>query len=572
MQKNNSKKVRFKGFEGISTPTIQSKEPGIYDINNFSISSDGSLTKRCGFQCLHEFSQDIRDIWSGVIDGVFKYVFIVGSSVFSIEDQNIHSPKKIATLSTNAGSAQIFYYENSLFILDSSGLYSLSDDGISPVIGYIPLYGKNWGTTHPGEINEPLNLLNRYARISYIAPANYTAMLPTKHPVKQIISVYRNGNLVPTSNYGYDDELRFISLPEIRENDIIQVTVLFDIDLSDKGLGECTHASAFGDANNSRLLMWSDQKNVMFPSRYVLWADYELSKAALPESSRIYFPENNSFFIGDGRYKPRAVTRHYDRLLIFTEGDAWMASSGDLGTSDMPVMSINSSIGCASTLGSVLSGNSPFTVGHHDIFEWTSDTDELNECNAVSISTPINDRLSDEFFKNATVFKDVYKNELWFHNKNVSSDVWIYNVPKRAWVRFSEIHADKFFDANGSVGFIRGGNMYIFFSSNYMDQREDLNLTEIHASITTGNLDFGSSDLKRLSSYMIDTDLNRGTIEVSFLSDNDKTITDTISASKPRILRQRRLHSERFSYLKSVTLTDRAYSRPLIRDLEIVAR
>ena len=89
-----------------------------------------------------------------------------------------------------------------------------------------------------------------------------------------------------------------------------------------------------------------------------------------------------------------------------------MASDSDCDTDVIPILKISASAGCPVKHGAVIGTNNPISIGNENILEWTSDTDELSECNYFSISDEIKEKLTPDFFKNAIIFKDKYNNEI----------------------------------------------------------------------------------------------------------------------------------------------------------------
>lgn len=571
MQKNKSKRVRFKGFHGIDLRESKNGNESIYDINNLRVCNDGSLKKRYGYERVIQGSSDIRDIWSGTINGEFICVYVSSNYVYSL-DIKTGSTSIIRSINSSQGPTQFFFYKDTLFLSDTSDIYKIFPYTYNRPIGYVPLYGKDWPTSFYGEVNEPLNLLNSYARISYLVPENYTAMLPTKFPVKEVLYVYKNDSLLSSEQYEYDSRLKVISIENIKPGDRFLVGLEFDITYSKNALLSLPYVSVFGGVNNSRLFFWSPDDSVIFPSAYVSPTALKEAEKLFPNCSDLYFPEDHNFIVGEGRYHIRGMARHYDRLLVFTEGDTWMANTALTGSESFPLMNINTSLGCASVLGAVTSKNSPFTVGKRDILQWNSDTDELNECNAFSISHPIKEKLSPDFFGEAVVYRDEYRNEIWFHNPNVSGDIWIYNVDRKAWVRFSEIYATKFFDYDGEVGFVYQGSIYKFSSSMLFDYGQLTGGREIEASITTGRLNFDSTDPKKLSSFFIDADTNWADLNIKFITDQNEEISVVLSSQQAQVPRSKRLHSGRFFFLEKVVLSSSQSAIPQIRSLEIYAR
>ena len=567
-EKQNSKKLQFNGFDGIDARESNTGDKNIRDICNLRIQHDGSLKKRDGYVALCTASDDIRTIWSGSLNGTFCCFFLSLSSVYSLD---IASKKTtlIGNISTTSGNAQFFFFRDALYLTDTSDIYRVSSEGVSSVTGYIPLYAKDWATTYAGEVNEPLNLFSPYARLTYKVPESHTAILETGLPVTSIVSVYKNGELLEESAYIPDFRYGSVTVPGIKEGDCLQVNVMYERDEKTNDFLSCPYAAVFGGISNSRLFVWGNKnESTIYTGAYVSNEGYEASKKVCPSCAPFYFPPDHSFVVGDGKYPVKALARHYDRLLIFTEGDVWMATDASRATDEFPVITINSSAGCASINGTVILGNDPITVGRRNIFRWTSETDELNECNAYDISGPIRQLLSDDFFGGAVVFLDVHKNEIWFHNPSVDDNAWIYNASKGAWTRFSNVKANQFFDANGEVGFIYGRTVYAFDP----EESYDHGVKRIVGSLKTGVLDFGSSSKKKLSACKIKADFNYGFISIS-------TLSNYLEQRKAQIYRgyginyvKQRMHSKNFEYLSQLTIETDGSSKQSIYDVEVYAR
>ena len=260
-------------------------------------------------------------------------------------------------------------------------------------------------------------------------------------------------------------------------------------------------------------------------------------------------------------------------MLILTEGDAWIADSAACGEEEFPVMNVNSRIGCFSEGGVVSIGNDPVSVGRRAIFRWTSETDELNECNAYSISDGISDLLSPSFFKNAAVYADESRGELWFCDPTGDGVAWIYNVKGKGWSRFDNICAEAFFDANGDVGFISDGRICVFSNECYTDCEGvgDTVGTPINASLVSGIIDFSSTKPKKLKELALFADLDGGVLEARIVSDRGEQINATVSPESEHSPYSRRLHSHRLQSLQ-LELSMDGDARQTVHSLRIEAR
>jgi len=578
-KENKTLKIRFDGFNGIDLRRTHSGDKSIKDIVNFRIKDDGSLEKRCGFTSIYTPLMRIRGIWSGTIGGEFVCYLVDGSRLIKL-DVDTKETQDLGSIGNSTGKVHFFFYRDTLYLSDNIGLYRITQqDGIDPIVGYVPLYGKEWATTFPGEIYEPLNLFNRYARITYRATEEHTNMLATSLPVAQIYSIYKNGELLSPDSYSYDADVKAIAVSSVDPGDFFEVALLFEGNLPQSNIYESTQAFVFGGAHNSRIFMWgSSEKNLVFVSRHVSKECLDESERMFPACGPIYFPEGNcEFTVGDSKNKITAMLRHYDRLLIFSDCDTWVAESSDCDREDIPIMRINTSVGCVSNNGvSMGRKNSPVTIGAHTIHYWTSETDRLEECNALPLSEEINERLSNDFFENAIIFKDNFRDEIWFHQVGSTENTWVYNLSSNKWVRFTNINASMFFATKDDVGFVANDLRVLKFTKDmYKDKYTGFDQSDITASLKTGILDFDTECKKRLSSLAITADLDGGSIQVNIESDNGSITSKEILHQEgvpSHYTEAKRLTSDRFSHINEITLTAPGSTRQTIHKFELRAK
>lgn len=574
MANKKTKKVSFEGFSGINLLKEHKGSECLSNIENFRITKDGSLEKRCGYRPLVTLPDVPRAMWSGFANGSFILLALCGDGVYSIDIEN-GSYSSVGYAYNIEGEAQFVYFCGNLYLVDKGYIFLLEDYSSTTVSGYVPLLGKNWGSTYPGEIYQPLNILNRSARITYTVSDPPSAYLATNGAPASIEAVYLNGRLLDASEYRYDSDFDVIVIDGLNAGDRAEVALTYEDDAVNDRLYQllsCTSAIVFGGISNSRMFLWNgDKTNLIFPSAHVSSDDLRQSQKTYPDSSEVYFPEGHEFTVGDGRYAIKAVIRHYDRLLIITEGDAWMADSSACGIEDFPAMNINSTAGSATNGGAVMVGNDPISIGRHCILRWTSDTDELNECNAYSISDKISDMLDEDFFKNAGVFYDRYKEEVWFNSRDESGTVWIYNSERNAWYKFLNIHADELFDVNGSVGFRSGNELYVFDESEYRDYLADGTSSAIVANATSGLLDFGSSSLKKLMKVSCRGDIEGGVVLLYFNADTGRESMGYFAYHKTHKVMEKRIHSGRFGHT-ALRINAPGAARQSIHSLKIEAK
>ncbi len=545
-------KVEFGGFGGIDTREVAAGGSSATEIVNFRVLPDGSLEKRCGYKSVFALPFKIRDIFAGYFDGDFIAYVLSGNVLYKC-DFGTKSCIGTGAVGSRDGMASIFYYRGSIFVMDGEEIYELNDGELTPTKGYVPLYGKNWGSAYPGEINEPLNLLNPRARISYIVSDPPNIFLATVHKVQSVEAIYLNGTLLSPSDYTIDDNFRTINIAGLEAGDRVLVYLTFDSSVADREkLVKNTRAVVFGGVNNSRVFMWGgEQKNVMYSSAHVSNANLRESQEAYPDSGALYFPADYDFTVGDGRYDITAVSRHYDRLLIFTTGDTWMADSDACGIEYFPTMRINSENGCSSVRGCAKSGNDPISVGRQKIMKWTSNTDRLEDCNAYSISDGISELLPSTFFDSAVVHEDKWKGEVLFANpSDPDGRVFVYNGTNNKWYTYEKIHADIFFDGPSSVGFVSGNSVLLFCNTFTRDNQSPSGGAKINARYSSQPLDFGlTGRTKRLMMMNMVADLGGEDINVTFKSDKGIESGGMVSGEDAELVSSynQRITSDRFT-------------------------
>ncbi len=573
--KSNSQKtvkLTFNGSGGIDTRMTYGKPPGIEEITNFRIMPDGSLKKRCGYKKILSTQKSIRDIWSGIINSRFVCFMLADDYVYKV-DVETGKLTFCSRIKTTSGRAQFFYFRDNLYLVDGTYIYRITEGSATISTGYVPLLGKDWPTGTAGEIYEPLNILHSRARITYKAGSSPTPYLPTLYAVDSVQAIYKNGSLLPLSEFRYDASNKLICLNSISSGDIFEINVTFvEENPSPKSkILSCTSASVIGETSNSRLFLWNgSNSNTIYPSSYVSNESVEKSNEGYPESGHLYFRRGDEFVIGDGRYNVMAIARHYDRPLIFTEGDTWMADSSAFGIKDLPLKSVNTAVGAYSHNGVINVGDEPISVGMHGIFKWTSDTDGLNESNACCISDPIRSFLLPEFFKYNIVFYDRVHKEIWFHEEERDGYVWIYNLEHKAWINFRTIFATNFFDANGNVGFTDENAVYVF-DENLDQDSYSTSYTNISASIKSGVYEFDYAEYKKISSVVCRCDLQNSSVGLTLKTDRGESIPITFSGSANHAVIRRRITSHRMKGFE-FTLVDNSKYRPTIHSIEFEAR
>ncbi len=573
--KKNPSPIIYNGFEGIDRSSAHTAGLTATDIQNFCIRDDGSLEKRCGYRPLADAEGRIRAFWSGVLHGKF-YIYLLSDDVVFSLDLATEKLTVLGTISTHEGNACFFSYKSILYMMDGRNLYEIIDGVLRLAIGYVPQIGKDWPDALIGEPYEAKNLLTRHVRISYVIDEIPTIFLCVGEEIESVEAVFINGELASSDRYFIDNKLNTINILEPKTGDRATVYLTLKNGADDKLTKEIlssTNTVLFGSAEENRIFFWNSyNSNTMFCSDYATKDRVAEAQTIYPTSSSLYIPKGFEFTVGEGRYNIRAAIRHYDRLLIFTEGDTWMSPTSVTGQEESPAIQINTSIGCTSPDGITQIGNDPVTVGQYGIWRWIGDTDQINACSAVNISEKINSMLSHEDWSNMGIYYHRRTDELWLNLKK-TGDVLICKISKKQWYRYTGIHAERFFDAEGKVGFTRDGMIYIFDPSMLYDQDSIYSYREICAEYTGDIFDFDTDQKKNLSQVVFRGDLEGGTLELRVCGDGIEDASCTLydpQKTQHSVIRKR-LHSGRFRYA-SLHMKASGKCRQVIHSLALYAR
>ena len=522
------RKSSYRGFEGVDLKKTHSGDESIALIDNFCITDDGSLKKRCGFKRVYENKDKAGSAsvsYSIMENGVEVCYFTQGYYVkkYNSATQSVTNVGRVSTSATN-----IFFFEyiNSLYICDGESIFLIKNNSVFQTSFYIPLYGKDWNN-FGGSVNEIPNLLTTKIAISYKLTSNPVSYLYLKDiAVESINAVFRNGSPLAKDSYRFDTVYNAVSVPEFEENDSFFVILTISPDENytkqRNALFNSTRATLFPELSNTNIFFWgSKSSNSIFYSQSI---NEENAKTTDKHTTniRFYIPVNSYFTVGSEKDRVKALIRHYDRVLIMTDSSTWITDLQDLESNSLKLKNINSSIGCAVEDGCVRIENTIFSVGNDAIYAWTNDTDELNECNAHSITEPIKALLGDDFFANCLIHLNYSKREIWFYGAN-DSRVWIYNYIRKAWYSFSGLSPTAFLDGGSDVRFLENLFLYVFDASVSSDIVGDAE-TEIIATLKSGELEFNSNQKKKLSSTTVRGAFSGGSLKLKALLDGQREI------------------------------------------------
>ena len=556
----------FNGFLGINTDgnghTATSDE-GIYAsrMNNLRLTENGSMTKREGFKLFSDLGKRIRGIWSGMIGDIPSTYAVADNCLYRIDNES-GAITLLDQIDSSDGDVLFLYYQDSLYLIDGISFYRLGNDELLATdFGYAPLIGKDWPTSYVKEINEPRNVVGRNARFTYLVTDEITPYLMSPYPIQKVVALYKNGVKVSAVDYSMSSVINAVILQGLAKGDRIELHVkLKEYSSEYSELTKCSIGTVFGAmANSNMFLLGGSEKNKFFASASVSATDSKYSNDSFSGAGSLYIPETNVAIVGDGGSQVKALCRHYDRLIIFTDTATWMADC-DLGKADgVDIMKINASVGATNSFAVTSAENTPIAVSRNGIYRFTSNTDSFDECNAYKISTPVDSIIDSMFLQNAVSFYDRAKKEVLFTAPTVSTagitlapTTLVYNLVHDAWYTYDGIDAERYLYVGDSLAFISGQYIYVFDSSLLADKPTFSSTRTFVGNYTSNIIEFGTLGIKHLSEIEASYDTRTGDIEYEIYCDTKKSIMGSLEGSVgEHKIYQKRLASGR---LKSARL------------------
>ena len=524
------KKSSYRGFEGVNLKKSHTGDESVTLIENFRITEDGSLKRRNGFKSVYVSSgknSPFKASHRFDVDGTELHYVLDGTTV---KEYNPTSGvmTTVGDIDSLSGSHFFFNFDNLTYLLDNGSLFQVGSYYTYEVEPYIPLYGKDWPSGVAGKVLEKPNLFTNKIAISYKLTEPATSYLPLGEiKVRSINSLYRNGTLLTNSDYSLDQTFNHIVVPNFAAGDefFAIVTIRSYDDYSDQQLTllNSRTVSDFYELNKNNLFFWGNKvSNKIFYSSAVNPENANIISEYI-DCSNIYVSKDSYFCVGAEEDTINAFIRHYDRVLIMTRNSTWITNLKDLESGNLTLKNINPSTGCAVFDACARIGNTIISAGTDGAYEWTSETDELSECNALCISTPIKDLIPKNFFLNCKFYYNAPRGEVWFYGSK-SKETWIYNFNRKAWYRFTGF---------STYGFLKGADEVVFFDEKIM-YSFDPTLTydiingenkEIIATFKSGELEFNSHQKKKLSTTTVRGSFSGGSLSATFVLDGEKTLT-----------------------------------------------
>ncbi len=465
------------GFEGIDGSKIFSGKGGIKNMTDFRIKFDGSVEKRYGFEPLAQLPGTPRAVHR-----------IQDNELLLLIENDLYSLDLISGIYTlldsldypSEGDASFIEHGGHLYLIDGREMYIYLGKKLYIAEGYIPLYGRRWGCEDGGPINEPLNLLTKHVRISFETGISYRYIIKLPFKISSVDFAFIDGELDLTTDYKIAENKKAITPLDLPANagELTLFLTLDDSVIDRSSLTSCRYSASFGNiADKSTAVFYGgSDSSVIFPSRQIDDEDPTDFSTLYPGTFNIYVPVTDCIKLSGSASSITAACPKDDSLMIFTERSAYLLSNYYPGENEL--IKVSSCFGSSSRNGVILVNDRPISVSFSGILKWIPYASENYEFNTECISQKIQADLDDRFAKNAFPFHYQSKNEIWFCDpSDPSGTVKIYSPETDSWFYFTGIGADRLFEINGEVGFLKGNVFYLFSPSLTDDHLSDQILT-----------------------------------------------------------------------------------------------
>ncbi len=540
---------------------------------NYRIMPDGSLKKRNGFKKLLTLPDTPSCIASINRDGERKLLTVAGDRIYSLDIASKSYTALPGKLTASSGESALVSLREKLFVFDGYTLGEVSDTGIAPPTGYAPLYGKGWHPTKGGDIYEPLNILSRNFRISFIGTSG-DATLYLPKTVESVTRVEINGIHFTSSGLIFNATNCTLSSNNLARDGIeIVVWCTSKEDNADlPKLNSCRQACSVGSGSDAVIFCGrsSGAEHLLFRSVPVSHEALDSSRRGFPESSDVYFP--SGFSVGSNDLPIRAVLPLDDRVIVYNDDEAWLVPSIDRGSE--PTL-LCAGVGCTSDGAAVICGELPVSLCGNSVYRWEPDLEAYNELIAVCISSPIAPLIDDELAVRGKLITDRETRELWLYDPaSPTRPVLLYDRDHKQWYRFDGFSPKLAFYHGGRIGFTSGADVFLFSPDAVSDCLDGVNDTPITAEFVGGWLDLDDfADQKSAARVAVKYE---GQLTLTLEYDNGASEVLSLGGTSPNSapsvdhirLRRERFRQVRFSFESTGLASGRVYGISLYADTD----
>ena len=559
--------VRLDGFAGLDTSRPRGRIAAVESVN-FRPLRNGAIRKRCGYGSVLSLPSTPRAIYSGYADGDSASYYLVGDRVLRHAASEESTYTEVGSVASTEGKGTFVRYRNLLYLFDGSELYLLTGKRAEIAEGYLPLYGKDWEPQERGEVYEPQNLLTSRVRIGYRNKLAWREMTFGR-AVLSVDLVRCDGEEIALSEVTLAENRLSCTSELFAQATEIELVVRFAEESRRSEVAAASDAFLYGNADDTRLFVFGgSEPSSFYGSVPVSEQDAALSDAiGSTTGGALYFPE--------GRETSRlgapitAITRFFDRLMLFTSEGAWVTDLSEDGA--LRVTQVNASVGCDRVGGAAMCGSFPVTVFGGKLWKWTAKTTARNECTAEVLSDGFAELAAEVLSGDVSVQYYGSTGELWIAPVgDADGRVLILRVDDGTAYTFREVYLDRLLPSSSDAVLLLGSEVMAFSDALYSDRGTDDGIFAYYGSDT---FDLGRpGEVKHLSRYLFEGDPD-GTVTLRFHGERGACFAVDLTGQpeEPRTSYGGRATVSRFERL-AFSFTSAGKGRPTVESLTVTAR
>ena len=372
-----------------------------------------------------------------------------------------------------------------LYVADGERLQVYDTDAgcFFPPQYYRPLFSVATPPSGGGTFLESLNLLTG-ATAQRFSPdgVSDTFVLAAKN-LESVDYVMVGGTSLYRHEFQADIVRGTVKLNTVPAKGIDSVDIGYTRRQNISNIDGCRFVLPFGGDNDTRLFTWG---NEAYPS-HLWWSGIPT------HGNGLYFPADCFNTIGNGD-PITSLTRHYDRLLVFTRSASYYLyasqKTDDMGIqyTSFPVFTLSPDRGSLMEGPGILMDNQPLSVGESGLYRWVS-TYQRDERNAVLFSRRACETLGKADLSNAGFFDRESKGELWCV---LDDRILIYHYRLDVFYLYKGFLPTAFAEMDKTLYFGMENGMVCLYGDMFTD-----NNTPIIAVWESTYLDFGYPHLRK---------------------------------------------------------------------------
>ncbi len=432
---------KFTGLNLSSDKEFSLKTGESPEMVNFTVTDAYKLKKREGFSVLSRHNSEGRGIFSGVVGERECVVYVAGKSVYSYCDGE---EALIGEMESEAGQVSFLLLSKKLYLLDGVKIKTWNGSVFSSIQPYRPLVAVSTTPDGAGVSFEEKNILTGKMRQSFSPGANSVTLHLAVGELDSVDYVHIGGRKLATTNYTFDLKKGTVTFSSSAEEMLLPdgVEVGFTKNSGNETLiNRMKHALLYGGANDTRVFLYGDEEN---PNTIYY------SGTSMGISSMEYFPENNFNIVG-ARGRITSLVRHFDRLMIFCQGESFYSymeeseSESGVKYSVFPAFPLSDSVGCDTDGFAVLIDNYPVTLDRFNLYRWHSSS-VRDERYAEAFGTRIREALLNWDVRKARSFDCEVRRELFVW---CGDECYVYNYALDVFYLWRGLRASGFCVSDG---------------------------------------------------------------------------------------------------------------------------